>query len=45
MYSTPIVPQYVWRSALTISRSVICSWPKYVFAAENTMSMSASVRS
>ena len=33
MNSAPIVPQYVSRSALTISRSDACSNPKYRFVA------------
>ena len=46
MYSAPIEPQYVSRSACTISRSVMFSAvEKYVLVALNDMSMSLSVRS
>ncbi len=45
MNSAPMLQQYVSRSALIRSRSVMFSCPKYVFAAANTVSMSASVRS
>ena len=37
MYSAPIVPQYVSRSALTISRSDACSKPKYRFVAHERL--------
>ncbi len=44
MYSTPIVPQYVSRSALISSRSGIDSLPKNVLLVLNTVSWSASLK-
>ncbi|SQA71586.1 Uncharacterised protein [Burkholderia mallei] len=45
MNSAPIVPQYVSRNPLTMSRSDACSNPKYRLLALNVWSRSASEKS